>query len=246
MAGGLAVVPGDGTYIEVKGKVGDIDSKANFWRLPGVSSWTEGGGDTPTRDIVSFEGVSSQSGRARAQTIECEVTAYAPRHRAWRLVRAALIATTTLEFKLRTARQVILSAPPENVTLAVAATTGVVTVAGTAKAAFNERLQGSEFAPGMVLEIAASSGGAAESLVIEDLSGSGDTIMTVSAPKSAIAASSKFRVTIPETVRGPFAASVATADRATTRSEGDLGSGLTLQALGVLPEFSVTAGPNIS
>ena len=245
MAGGLAVVPGDGTFIEVKGKVDGIDSKANFWRLPGVSSWTEGGGDTPSRDIVAFEGVSSQSGRARAQTIECEVSAYAPRHRAWRLIRAALIASTTLEFKLRTSRQQILSAPPASTNLAVAATTGVVTVSGSAKAAFNTRLAGSEFAPGMVLEIAESAG-AVESLVIEDLSGSGDTIMTVSPPKAAIAATAKFRIVIPETVRGPFAASIATADRATTRSEGDLGAGLTLQATGVLPEFTITAGPNVT
>ena len=246
MAGGLAVVPGDGSFIEVKGAVGDIDSGGKWWRLPGVSSWTEGGGDTPTRDIVSFEGVSSQSGRARAQTIECEVSAYAPRHRAWRLVRAALIGATTLEFRLRSARQVLLSAAPDNVTLAAAKGTGVVTVSGTAKAAFNARLAGSEWAPGMVLELAAASGGAPKMLVIEDLGGSGDTIMTVSDPGSAIAASGKFRITIPETVRGPFSASIATADRATSRAEGDLGAGLTLQATGVLPEFTITAGANIS
>ena len=240
MAGGLAVVPGDGTFIEVKGNVGGINSGSDFWRLPGVSSWTEGGGDTPSRDIVSFEGVSSQSGRARAQTIECEVSAYAPRHRAWRLVRAALIGATTLEFRLRTARQQILSAAPENVTLAIA-TNGTVTVAGTAKAAFNTRLAGSEFAPGMALEIAKTDKSEGQILVIEDLSGSGDTIMTVEAVKTAVAATGNFRIVVPETIRGPFAASVATADRATTRSEGDLGAGLTLQATGVLPEFTIVA-----
>ena len=255
MPGGLLAIPGDGSIVEVQGAIGDLDSGSAWWRLPGVAGWTEGGGDTPTRDIVAFEGVSSQSGRVRAQTIECEVTAYAPLHRAWRLVRAALIAKTALTFRLRTVRQQFLSAGPDNVTLAVA-TSGLVTVDGTAGGAFLTRLAGSEFAPGMVLEIAASSGGAVTPLTIEELDKSIDSGITgmvgmrVSDPAksapAAVSASGNFRIVLPETVRGPFSATVSEADRITTRAEGDFASGLTLAATGVLPQVTATKGPNIT
>ena len=250
MPGGLLAIPGDGSIVEVQGSIGDLDSGSAWWRLPGVAGWTEGGGDTPTRDIVAFEGVSSQSGRVRAQTIECEVTAYAPLHRAWRLVRAALIEKTALTFRLRTVRQQFLAAAPDNTMLAVAASTGVVTVTGSKKGAFATRLKGSEFAPGMVLEIGAASA-VPTMLTIEDLDLSnlitGDDVMIVSDPSKkavgAVTATNRYRITLPETIRGPFSATVSEADRITTRAEGDFASGLTLAATGVLPAVTATVGP---
>ena len=248
MPGGLLAIPGDGSIVEVQGAVGAIDSGTDWWRLPGIAGWTEGGGDTPTRDIVAFEGVSSQSGRVRAQTIECEVTAYAPLHRAWKLVRAALIEKTALTFRLRTVRQQFLAATASGVKLAVAAS-GAVTVSSTNKTAFLTRLKGSEFAPGMVLEIKESSG-APEMLTIEELDAdlssliTGDVGMVVAKPSGAIAGTDNYRITLPQTVRGPFSATVSEADRITTRAEGDFASGLTLAATGVLPEVTATVGPN--
>ena len=250
MPGGLLAIPGDGSIVEVQGSIGDLDSGSNWWRLPGIAGWSEGGGDTPTRDIVAFEGVSSQSGRVRAQTIECEVTAYAPLHRAWKLVRAALIDKTALTFRLRTVRQQFLAAPVSGITLTLSAE-GAVTVVGSGKAAFIKRLQGSEFAPGMVLEIKKGNG-APEMLTIEELDGdlngtiTGDVGMIVSKPMAAITGGDNYRITLPETVRGPFSATISEADRITTRAEGDFASGLTLAATGVLPEVTATVGPSFT
>ena len=238
MAGGLTVIPGDNSVVSARGSAGTQDSGAAFWGVPGITSWAEGGGDTPTRDIVAFEGVSSQSGRARVQTVECEVSAYAPRHRAWRLIRAALVAKSALEFRLKTQRQVIMAAPPSNVTFAVSAQ-GVVTLAGDASDAFLNRLKGSEFAPGMVLEIKDGSVNPAF-LSIEDIAAEAKaSALTVSAPSGAIAATAAFRITVPSMRRGPFAATVAAADRGTTRAEGDLSAGLSLTPLALLPEYEI-------
>ena len=253
MPGGLLAIPGDGSIVEVQGTAGGLDTGGNWWRLPGVAGWSEGGGDTPTRDIVAFEGVSSQSGRVRAQTIECEVTAYAPLHRAWRLVRAALIAKSALTFRLRTVRSQFYPQTSGGPKLAIAANTGEVTPsngAGPANAAalLTTRLAGSEFAPGMVLEIG-SSAGAPAMLTIEDISDAGAMVVSDPAKPAKVAmitATDKWRITLPETLRGPFSATVSEADRITTRAEGDFAAGLTLAATGVLPEVTATAGPNLT
>lgn len=245
MAGGLAVITGDNSIVAVKGAAGSFDTAGAWWNVPGIASWAEGGGDTPTRDIVAFEGVSSQSGRARVQTVECEVSAYAPRHRAWRLIREALIRKSALEFRLRTQRQVILSSAPSNLVLDVsAAGAASFDVSGgeanvSAADAFIRRLRGSEFAAGMVLEY---DGGTEDPAFrsIEDIPAAPtrDAAFTIAAPAAAIDGAAAFRITVPSLER-VGSATVAAADRTTTRAEGDLSAGLSLTPLALLSEYAI-------
>ena len=258
MAGGLAVIPGDGSTVYVQGAAvldnNDTLTVSSELAVPGVSGWTEGGGDTPTRDVVAFEGVSAQSGRARAQTIECEVAAYAPFHQAWRLIRAALIRKTSLTFTLRTPRIEVYPQTQNGVQMALTGATGVIaltngTGAANSAATFLARLQGSEISPGMVLEIVDSGdSNAIKSYAIKSVGSAAATAMVVTeiaggADLTDIAATASVRIAVPSTNRGPFAATVAEADRITTRAEGEFTAGMTLTPTGILPEVKAHTPP---
>ena len=262
MAGGLAVIPGDGSQVLVQGAAvldnNDTLTISSELAVPGVSGWTEGGGDTPTRDVVAFEGVSAQSGRARAQTIECEVAAYAPFHQAWRLIRAALIRKTSLTFTLRTPRIEIYPETDGGVKFALTGSSGVValtngTGAANSAATFLARLQGSEISPGMVVEFRGSdaNGSSVKSYALKSVGSAAATAMELTeiaggADLEDIAATANVRISVPSTNRGPFAATVAEADRITTRAEGEFTAGMTLTPTGILPEVKAHTPPNFA
>ena len=239
---GLTTFTADGAKVEVRGKVGSIDSGSDYWEVPGIASWTEGGGDTPTRDVVAFEGTATQSGAVRPQSIECEVSAYAPNHRAWRLIRAAAVGGNTLSFRLTTPRNVIDPGGSAARKLG-ASSAGQLSITGTSMADFLAEWVAGTYTVGMVVEVEDGSTNPA-SLVIESIPATPTAInaATVTKPSAAVAATDDYRIVIPSLRRGPFNATVATADRSTLRAEADLSAGLTLQAVSVLPAYTMVAG----
>lgn len=249
MAGGLAAMEVEVVEVGGEATFGGVthDSGSDFWELPGASSWAEGGGDTPTRDVVAFGRSTSQAGEPRAQTVDIDMSAVSPLHRAARLVRAAYLSRSTLQFQLFTKRQVFLNAAPANVQLTVAAN-GTVTISDTvagnndAAEAFLERLKGSEFAIGMALEIKARAGGAVvtgDVRQIEENKAAALAGAMIVSGAGAIAATENFRITLPRLKRGPFTASITAADRSNARAEADLAGAVSLAAKGALPEWVV-------
>ena len=239
MPGGLAVVGSESSVLEYQ--IAD-----GTWKfVPGISSWTESGGDAPTRDVVAFEGVGSKTGRQRPQTIECEVSAYAPQHPGWKFLRNAAVNKTVIRVRLTTLKEDIYQGVDgKNRTIAIA-TTGLVTVDG----AFTEPdFKSSTFAPGMAIKIKGDNtnyiieyiDGINENAADEEM-GLTDTVpMRVSPkPDSDVAANDEFSVIIPALRRGPFAAEIVTTDNSTLAAEGDLSSGLTLRPKSLLPEWTV-------
>ena len=249
MAGGLLVIPGDGSVVAIQNPT----NADEYWMIPGVSSWTEGGGDTPQRDVVGFEGVSAQQGRTRAQTVECEVSAYAPLHRAWKEARAAQIANTKRNFILFTPRQEFepwamgTAARHLLVPEHAAGVPAMLTIK-----ADDLDLTSSNFAPGMCFVLAANAADAmlpeTENLyVIERVTDTKTALCSrVSGTKRAVADvieaadTQGFAIVEPQLQRGPASCSVGGVDRASTRAEGDLSAGMTLTPSGILPAYSVS------
>ena len=244
MPGGLGVIGSEGSVFEYQ--------DGSDWKfVPGISSWTESGGEAPTRDVAAFEGVGSKTGRQRPQTIECEVSAYMPNHPGWRFLRAAAIAKTVIRVRLTSTEEIIYSQATGK-TVAIpeiaAGAEGVVTVAGDGD--FDP--VSSSFAPGMELQTGAE--GSRKNYTIQYILGINDnsdeqTGLAEGTPwrvegRNSIAvaeetAEDEFRVVIPSLRRGPFAAEIVTIDNSSMAAEGDLSSGLTLRPKSILPAWAV-------
>ena len=249
MPGGLAVIGSESSVLEYQ------DSGGKWRFVPGISSWTESGGDAPTRDVVAFEGVGSKTGRQRPQTIECEVAAYAPQHPGWKYMRAAAVAKTVIRVRLTSLKEVIYkgTAEAKNRTIAIAETTGLVTTKAVAQGPAEPDFTESTFAPGMVIEIGndrytiayikgINTNAADEEQGLTNPANDGiGVIMRVTAAGAiaAVAATGVYNVVIPALRRGPFAAEIVTTDNSTLAAEGDLSSGLTLRPKSLLPEWTV-------
>ena len=230
--GGLTSFAAEGSKVQV------LDGNA-YIDIPGIASWAESGGDAPTREIVAFEGVASRTGRARPQNIECEVSSYLPHHRAWQIIREAVADAGTLSFQLFTpAAATILAETASGITAALVKDDATVTFAGSS----SPDLSTSTFAPGMVLKIK----GDTKNYVIQSIVDNSTAVTKVTmevfegdaAPGTAVSAE-VYSIIIPQLRRGPFAAQIVNADKATLRAEADLAATLTLQPTGLLPEFSI-------
>ena len=252
MAGGLNVIPGDGSVVAIQ----NPNDANEYWAIPGVSAWTEGGGDTPQRDVVAFEGVSSQQGRTRAQTVECEVSAYSPLHRAWVEAKKAQDESSKRNFVLFTERQEYwpfgVDAAVQHIAIpqpGAGETSAIATIAGTGVGSGKALdLTSSNFAPGMTFAVGTDAASvvrptAQNVYVIERITGA-TTAVVSRADKAvnfaAVAANSKFAIIEPQLERGPASCSVGGADRSSTRAEGDLSAGMTLTPGGVLPAYRVS------
>ena len=250
MPGGLAVIGSESSVLEYQ----DGDK----WRfVPGISSWTESGGDAPTRDVVAWEGVGSKTGRQRPQTIECEVAAYAPQHPGWKFIRAAAVSKTVIRVRLTTLKESVYkgTAAAKNRTIEVADAdkdSGIVTVKAVAEGPAEPDFSSSTFAPGMVIVVGGknytiayikgineNAGDEEEGLTNPAGDGIGKVLRISPAPGAAIAAAGTYEVIIPALRRGPFPAEIVTTDNSTLAAEGDLSSGLTLRPKSLLPEWTV-------
>lgn len=207
----------------------EYSSDGTTWiEVPGISGYTESGGEAPERDIVAFSGVAKRSGHPRVPAIECSAV-YAPAHAAWKAIRVASIKGTLLRFRLTTLEETIESIKGSGNTVAIP-TTGVVAFAGTVKPNFKEGLIG----PGQVIKAGSAK------YVIDSLSDDDSPVVTVKpAPETAVSATAEYSIVLPSLRRGPFGATVRLADRVSLESESDMTTTLTLAPRGQLPEWEV-------
>ena len=224
---GLTVIPSEGTVLQYE--------DAGSWKdVPGVSSWTESGGEAPERDIVAFEGVAARTGRQRVPSIECEVSAYIPHHPAWIHIRNLAVTNALGRFRLTTKKELVFT----NADVSATEAGGVLTVVlKSGSAEVLPDLTQDIYSPGMIIEVADDAG----YLVITGPAGSTTTIPIARGPNapSAITANKAITISVPSLRRGPFNASVQAADRAAMAAEGDLTSGLTLKPAVALPQWAV-------
>ena len=222
----LAVAVGSGVIVEVR-------KGADWLKLPGCSSWTESGGEAPRRDIVAFEGVAQAQGRARAQQIEIEVSAYAPRHPAWREVRRAKEAAEAASFRLTTALIIYEAFSP------AASKTAAIAADGTVTWAIQDppdAVGAGLIAPGMAVALGETYAAVAlgDIYMIEEVDGNDITVEA-----AAAVAAEAYGLILPKFRRGPIVCDIALADTSTLSADGEMTATLSLTPKGTLPEYSI-------
>ena len=195
--------------------------------LPGAGSYEESGGEAPERDVVAFEGVGSRTGRPRAPSISVGLVSYLPHMPQVDLCVDAFRAGTALAFRIETVeRQIFTQVSAAENTAAVAAATGLVTIAGADLPPLGDD---SEIARGAVLKLGA------ERLPVLRVT---DTEIFVKRPANDLAAAQDYSFVVPA-LRKTYLATIRTGDRSTVGAESDLASGFDLRPLGVLPKWSM-------
>ena len=202
------------------------DNGSSWNEIPGISGYTESGGEAPERDVVAFSGVAKRSGHPRVPSIEVNAV-YSPSHPAWKAVRKASLDRDVLKFRLTTAEEEIFSVNSSGNTVAIAITTGVVTFAGTQQPGASECLS-----PGQVIKVGSSKH------VIDSINDSGKPVVKP-APDQAVDAVTNYSIVLPSLRRGPFDATVRLAGNVSLETEGDLTTSLMLSPRGQLPEWVI-------
>ena len=207
----------------------EYSSDNQVWNeIPGISGYTESGGEAPERDVVAFSGVAKRSGHPRVPSIELQAV-YQPAHAAWRAMRKASIEGGVLQFRMTTKEESLFAIDKTGHTVAIAAT-GVVTLAGAVKPDFTE----AQYGVGQVIKV----GG--DNYVIDSISDDASPEVKVKpAPDTAVGAATDYKIVLPSLQRGPFGATVRLADNVSLESEGDMTTTLTLAPRGRLPEWKI-------
>lgn len=207
----------------------EYSSDNQVWNeIPGISGYTESGGEAPERDVVAFSGVAKRSGHPRVPSIELQAV-YQPAHAAWKAMREASVGGKVLQFRMTTQEESLFAIDKAAHTVALA-TTGVVTLAGAVKPDFTE----AQYGVGQVIKV----GG--DNYVIDSISDDATPEVKVKpAPKTAVAAATDYEIVLPSLRRGPFGATVRIADNVSLESEGDMTTTLTLAPRGRLPEWKI-------
>jgi len=195
---------------------------SDWVKIPGMTNYSETGGEAPTREVVAWEGSAQRVGSPRPPTVEFGMTA-SPAHRTWGKLRTAYTSTTSLQFRMTTKEESVFGPSSSGVTARVAAG-GAVTLAGD-----GADFSSAEYAPGMILKVGAVN------YVIDSISSTGEVKVTdedgTSATASAAAAT--YQVLIPS-LRRSFTARVSIADRISLENEGNMEATVTLAPIGQL------------
>lgn len=205
-----------------KFEVKALDS-SNWNQVPHITTYGEGGGANPTREVTSFSTMADkQVGGQRIPSITVDYYP-APHLAVWGIIRTAWKAHTLLDVRLTLATQVMLQATESNDTVAIT-TSGVVTFAGDVPA--RERLS-----VGLILVVGS------EIYIVDEIDESGQ--LTVNpAPMTSVSATANYSLIIPSTRRA-FAAYVTMVDRFTVGSESTVTSQLMLEPKHQLPDWRI-------
>ncbi len=203
----------------------EVELGGKFAEVPGVTGYSESGGEAPDREIVSFGTVAKRTGLARVPTVEVQAV-YQPAHPVWKGLRKAMLDGTALRFQLETRGETVYEIDKDGHTAAIAAKSGAVTLVGDEKPDLSEP----RFGEGMVLQIGSAK------RVIRSISADGAAAVEGT---DAVGAAKDYKILLPSLRRGPFPATVRSAGNVSLESEGDLTTTLSLSPRAPLPEWVI-------
>ena len=223
---GLVTYPSENVKVEVS-------SDGTMWaEVPGISDYTESGGEAPTREVVAFQGTKQSVGKPRPQTIELTATAPVLLHPTWKLITNAYRNNLTINVRVDFPDQILRSISPSGTTAAISAA-GAVTFAGPDES--RPDFTKDDFNVGDAIRI-----GNVDYLVV---SAATATSVMVVAPSSGITATVYSIVTPPIRI-GPYLARVSTAGNRSLASESDLSTSVSLAAISPLPDPVLINAPS--
>lgn len=160
----------------------------NFDEAPGVSSWSQSGGDPETRQSIMWRGTRQKTGAAQAPTIDIEFASYLPHHPVIGDLQEAFALSTKVRMRLTTQEEEIFASGTGGSAgqCAIAANTGVCTFSGDD--GNNADFTGDDYGPGHVIEIGANK------YTIVKISDAG--VVTVVAPAAAVTAGA-YKILVP-------------------------------------------------
>ena len=197
----------------------------DFKFLPGTANITESGGESPTRENVTFEGVSSLTGEARPSTLEIGVPALAPGHSSYDELEAAWKSKANIFIRYGFRDQLLFEGG-DNDKVAVKKDGSLAFAAAGATPNFLLP----QYGPGVALKIGNNY------RVIEAITDKG--VATV-APSAADVAEMKFNVVIPAYHRPSTPCKVVTFGIVGADVESEAGTTLQVQSLVPLPKLEL-------
>jgi len=209
-----------------------LEGGTSAWKtIPGVASISESGTEAPSREQVSFGGKVQITGLPAPPTIEFSIAGYAALHDTDRILHEALTEQKTISIRYRFPGQVYRSVTGANNTIAVAATTGVVTLAGDS----GIDLTDDEFGPGLAFKVA-DNGNDGDYRIIQSISETGVATVT---PTTVLAAKPDYSLELAPVYRPAFVAKVSMWGDTDASSESQLATTLSVKPLAILPRMKV-------
>ena len=205
---------------------GDVDLRAVWYKIPQASSYAEEGGEAPTREAPTFDGVGQRSGNLRLPTIS--IAAVYPLFD-WVIskVEDAALSKEVVDIEFATRSDEIVIQEGGAADTAAISASGAVTLAGAllnANVKANNRIQ-----PGLALKIGANY------YRIVSVDGATGAI-TVPKPAGAVVAT-KFSIILPQVSRGPVGCEITVAGRISAEAESNITTAIGLAPVGQLPKL---------
>jgi len=190
-----------------------------FNEVPGVNSYTESGGEAPTRTVTAFRGSAQRTGNPQPPTVEFGMVA-AVAHPTWQTLKDAYENKETIGVRITTDEESVFTGSGSGNTAGIAATTGAVTFAAASGSSVPNT---ADLASGMVLRI-----GSTDYIlnVDEDATNEVVAVTTAGAVPSAVTAAA-YSIRVPS-MRRSFNATVSVADRVSLAAESQAEATVTL------------------
>ena len=163
MAGPAILLRSEGAVVEVN----DPNSSDGFIEIPGVSGYTEQGGEATSREVTSFSGTRAVSGLPGVGTVQFTYASYLPHHPANRTILSAKADGRTLQFRATTPVEAVAAAYGTGTSISVA-TTGIVSQPAASGADSVFDFTSDDLGPGLVLALFTATGSAVNGALDED------------------------------------------------------------------------------
>ena len=148
MAGPAILLRSEGALVEVN----DPNSSAGWLVVPGVSGYSEQGGEATSREVSSFEGIRAVTGRPGIGTVQITYASYLAHVPANRAILAAKAESRSLQFRVTTPEEAIASASGETAAIAIGSD-GIVDQGSSDKDSEKFDFTSEDLGPGLVLAL---------------------------------------------------------------------------------------------
>ena len=155
MAGPAILLPSEGTVVEVN----DPNNSEGYIAIPGVSAYSEQGGEAPTREVTSFEGTRAVVGSPGIGTVQITYASFLSHHPANRAIAAAREAARALQFRITTPVRPVAAAFGDGTAVTIESD-GKVVFGPAPNATSTIDGTSDDLGPGLVLAMFADSGAA--------------------------------------------------------------------------------------
>jgi len=198
--------------------------------LPGTATVSDSGGESPTRERITFSDIKRIVGKARPAQVEVAIPALAPGHSSYTGLYDAYTKKTSVEVRYQFKERVI-GRPSATARVAIT-TDGTVTLSGSGATQAN--FGGDDIGPGAAFKT--GTGANAVYDIIEEISAAG---VPKCAKRAASLSAAEYVVVAPPWYRPPTLCRVSNFGNISADVESEAGTTLQLEPISVLPALLI-------